>query len=82
MAFKIPFVPPKKVSFPEGPLPPKFFNNESSRKKNEAMVRSGLQSKLVLRETLLPWNKLLETDVIKRGKIFERGKNIGKSQSP
>ena len=34
MAFKIPFVPPKKVSFPEDPLPTKFFNDESSRKKN------------------------------------------------
>ena len=32
--FKIPFVPPKKVSFPEDPLPPRLFNDESSRKKN------------------------------------------------
>ena len=30
MAFKILFVPPKEVSFPEDPLPPKFFNDESS----------------------------------------------------
>ena len=29
MAFKIPFVPPNKVSFPEDPLPAKFFNDES-----------------------------------------------------
>ena len=74
MAFKIPFVPPKKVSFPEDPLPPKFFNDESSRKENKAVVRSGPQSKHVLRETLLPWKKLLETDVMKRGKILKEGK--------
>ena len=30
MAFKIQFVPPKKVSFPEDPLPSKFFNDESN----------------------------------------------------
>ena len=29
MAFKISFVPPKKVSFPEDPLPLKFFDDES-----------------------------------------------------
>ena len=29
MAFKIAFVPSKKVSFAEDPLPPKFFNGES-----------------------------------------------------
>ena len=82
MAFKIPFVPSKKVSFPEDLLQPKFFNDESSRKKNLAVVRSGPQSNHVLRETLLPWKKLLETDVMKWGKFFERGKNIGMSQSP
>ena len=53
MAFKIPFVPSKKVSFPEYPLPPKFFNDESSRKENEVVVRSGSQSEHVLRETRL-----------------------------
>ena len=71
MTFKIPFVPP---------LPAKFFNDESSRKKNLAVVRSGPQPNHVLRETLLPWKKLLEADEMIRGKIFERGKNIEKSQ--
>ena len=28
MAFTIPFVPPKKISFPEDPLLPKFFYDE------------------------------------------------------
>ena len=83
MAFKILFVPPKKVSLPNDLChPDSLMMNESSRMKNKAVVRSGPQSKHVLRETLLPWKKLLETDVMKWGKFFERGKNIGMSQSP
>ena len=77
MAFKIPFVPSKKVSFPEYPLPPKFFNDESSRKENEVVVRSGSQSEHFLRETRLSWKKLLETDVMKWGKFLKETKILG-----
>ena len=33
MAFKIQFLPPKKVSFPGDPLPLKFFNDESQKRR-------------------------------------------------
>ena len=51
-------------------------------KKNYAVVRSGLHSKHVLRETLLPWKKLLETDVMKGEKVLKEAKILESLNHP
>ena len=43
MAFKSPFVPSKKVSFPEDSLPPKFFNDKSQGRRTRSTVKARIK---------------------------------------
>ena len=54
MAFAIPFVPTKKVSFPKDPLLPKFFYDDVVKEENLGRGSFGSTYKAFLMTTLLP----------------------------
>ena len=54
MAFTIPFVPPKKVSFPKDPLLPKFSYKEVVKEDELSRGLFGFTYKARFKETLLP----------------------------
>ena len=80
MAFKITFVAPKKASFHEDPLSPKFFNDDKEEELGHGSFGSTVKARF--KGDTVTTKEIIGTDVTKRGKCFERGKNIGKSQSP
>ena len=65
MAFAIPFIPPKKVSFPEDPLLTKFFYDEVLNEEELGRVLFGSTCNARLRETLLPYKNLFNTNGMK-----------------
>ena len=82
MAFTIRFALPKNLPLPEDPLLSKLFYDEVVKEEELCRGSSGLHTNHLLRETLLSYKNLFETIGMKRGKIFERDKNIGKLESP